>query len=223
MSKAYKYIVILFFLLPVLRTPVIGQVAVSGQVVVSGPACVIPRTVYQYVITGPWDSTSTMRVCLTGGQLADSSGICTPTGRPLSFVRVTWNAGSSGSLQVQSSKGNSLFSVTLSDTLTGGTIVVATKAQAIAYLATPALISCSASTGGACSPQYSYQWQQSADLVTWVDIPNDTTQNLTLTQAVAQSLFVRRKVTETRSNTVAFSDVARVDVGAPAPTISTAN
>jgi len=217
MPQAYKYIIVLTFLLPALRTPVFSQVTVSG------PTCVIPGTVYQYVITGPWDPTSTMQVCLTGGQLADSTGTCTPTGRPLSFVRVTWNAGSSASLQVQSSKGNSTVKVSLSDTLTGGTILVATKAQQIAYLATPALVSCSASTGGACSPQYSYQWQQSVDLVTWLDIPNDTAQNLMLTQTVTQSLFVRRKVTETRSNTIAFSDVARVDVGAPAPTISTAN
>ena len=216
MPQAFKHIIAVALLLAALRTPGFSQVTVSG------PTCVIPGTIYQYVITGPWDSLSTMQVCLTGGQLADSSGSCTPTGQPLSFIRVTWNAGSSGSLQVQSSKGNSTIAVTLSDTLTGGSILVAAKTQRIAYLATPALVSCPPSTGGACSPQYNYQWQQSLDQVEWSDIPAATTQNLILAQAVKQTLFVRRKVTETGSNTIAFSNIALVDVGAPAPTISAA-
>jgi hypothetical protein len=223
MSRAYKYFIAVSFLIPVLRMPVFSQVAVNGQVTVSGPTCVIPGTIYQYVITGPWDSASTMQVCLTGGQLADSTGTCTPTGRPLSFVLVTWNAGSSGSLQVQSSKGNSTITTTVTNTLTGGTILVASKSQRIAYLAIPALVSCSPSTGGACSSQYNYQWQQSSDQVEWLDIPAATAQNLVLTQTVKQTLFVRRKVTEANSNTIAFSDIALVDVGAPAPTISTGN
>jgi hypothetical protein len=100
---------------------------------------------------------------------------------------------------------------------------VAAKTQRIAYQATPSVINCSSSTGGACSPQYSYQWQQSVDQVTWSDLPGDTAQNLVLTQAVTQTLFVRRKVTDKKSNTMAFSDIALVDVGAPAPTISTTN
>src|ERR1700733_10013314 len=116
MPKAYRYIIAAIFLIPVLQTPAFSQVNVTG------PTCVIPGTVYQYVITGPWDSTSTMQVCLTGGQLADSTGTCTPTGWPLSFVLVTWNPGTTGSLQLQSSNGNSTIAVSISSSLSGGVL-----------------------------------------------------------------------------------------------------
>ena len=197
---------------PVLRTPA------SGQVVVSGPTCVIPGTVYQYVITGPWDSTSTMQICLTGGQLADSSGPCTPSGGLLSFVWVTWNSGSSGSVLVQSSKGNDTIGVTITSALVGGVITDSSNNQQIAFSDTPAVIKCSPSTGGSCTPQYSYQWQQSSDQVSWSDMAGDTTQNLTFSGPVTQTFFIRRKVTETGSNTITFSSIAVVYVGAPGAT-----
>jgi hypothetical protein len=192
------------------------RLSAFSQVTVTGPTCVVPGTVYQYVIVGLWDSASTMQVCLTNGVMAGSGTACTPNGAPLSFVLVTWNGAGNGTLQVNSSGGSATLAVTLTDTLTGGLVQDTTKAQRIAFLSLPALVRCSASTGGACSPSYSYQWEQSPDMVEWSAIPGATGQNLLMTQQLRQTIFVRRKVTETNSNSIAYSGAALVDVGPPA-------
>jgi hypothetical protein len=59
-----------------------------SQVTISGPTCVVAGTVYQYTITGTWDSTSTMQVCLSSGVIADSTAgsSCTVTGAPLATI-----------------------------------------------------------------------------------------------------------------------------------------
>lgn len=188
-----------------------------AQVTITGPTCINPRTTYQYVITGPWDSVSTMQICLTGGVVAGSAITCTPFAAPQASVMVSWNGGINGTLQVHSSKGNATIAIVLTDTLTGGTIADTTKAQRIGYLSIPSIVLCPVSTGGSCTPNYSYQWQQSLDLVEWSDIPGASLQNLVMTQKLIQTTFVRRKVTETSSNTIAYSNAALVDVGAPAP------
>jgi hypothetical protein len=208
-SKLYGH----FFCIGLFSLPL----AAFSQVTVTGPTCVIPGTVYQYLISGPWDSASTMQVCLTGGVIAGTSMTCTPNGQPQSAVLVTWNAGSTVSLQITSSKGNGTLSVALTDTLGGGTIAPTTKSQRILFNALPTVISCSPATGGSCSPTYTYQWQQSYNILIWTDIPGATSQNLLLAQPLKQTIFVRRQVTETGSGTISYSDAALVDVGAPAP------
>jgi hypothetical protein len=192
----------------------------SAQVSISGPTCVNPRVIYQYVITGSWDSTTTMQICITGGVIANTADSCTPGGPPQSSIQIAWSAGVSGSIMVHSSKGDSSLSVTLTDTLSGGAIVDSTASQQIPYLATPSIVLCSASSGGSCTPTYNYQWQQSPDLLTWVDIPQATFQNLPFSGQLQQSTFFRRKVTETNSNTIAYSGVAVINVSAPPPTAS---
>lgn len=187
----------------------------NSQVTVTGPACVIPGATYQYLISGPWDSASTMQVCLTGGLVVGSNAACTGNGVPVASVLVTWTASGAGNVNLSSSKGNSTLAVTISSVLTGGAIPVAVKTQSIAFKGTPSVITCSASTGGSCSPVYQYQWQQSRDRLSWTDISGAQGLTLSLSQPLQEATFFRRRVTEEGSGTIAYSDIAFVGVQAP--------
>jgi hypothetical protein len=211
MTIHHRYTKTLLALLILL--PAIG----FGQVTVTGQTCAIPGTVYQYLISGPWDSASTMQVCLTGGLTADSNQTCTSTGKPRAAVVVTWDSAGTMTLQVTSSKGNSTITVTVINPLSGGTIDSATGSQSVGYDSVPAQINCSVSSGGSCSPSYNYQWQQSTDMLIWQNISGATGQNLSLSQGLVQAVFIRRQVTEMSSGTIAYSSVAVVDVGPPPP------
>ncbi|HEV2354291.1 MAG TPA: hypothetical protein VGR89_08610 [Puia sp.] len=107
--------------------------------------------------------------------------------------------------------------MTIVDTLSGGTIDSIGKSQAIPYDSVPSAITCPPATGGSCSPSYQYQWQESVDRVSWQDITGATSQNLAPAQSLQQGTFFRRKVTDSTSGTIAYSDIASVDVGPPSP------
>ena len=186
-----------------------------SQVNISGPTCVIPGTVYQYTITGNWDSTSSMSACINGGAIYDSidSNECTPTGPPVSKLVVDWDTIGSWSLSVTSSSGNTTLNVSVTAPLSGGLIDSVSKTQMIGNDSVPALITCSVATGGACDPTYSYQWQQSSDIINWSDIYSATSQNLSIDSGLTQSIYFRRKTIESSSGSIAYSDVAAVFVG----------
>jgi len=190
-----------------------------AQVTVTGPTCVVPNTVYQYQISGNWDSTSTLQVCLNGGVIADSLGTntCSPNAYPISFILVNWNNSGSAFLTITSSGGNATFAVTVVNPLTPGSIDSSVQNQSINYGSQPATISCSLDSGGSCSPSYSYQWQQSQDMLGWSDISGATAQNLSFDSAISTSTFFRRKVTESTSGSIAYSNVAVVTVNIPVP------
>ena len=196
---------------------------VRCQVSITGPTCVVPGTTYQYLIGGKWDSASTMQICLTGGLVSATNSTCTASGIPVSFVQVTWTGGGSGSLSVTSSNGTGTLAVTISSVLNGGSIPVEVKKQSIAYKGMPSVITCSASTGGSCSPVYTYQWQQSLNRLTWTDIPGAQGLTLAFSQPLLQAWFYRRKVTETNSGTIAYSEEAFVDVPAAPSTTAVSN
>src|SRR5260370_2597355 len=59
-----------------------------GQVTISGPTCVVAGTVYQYVISGVSDSSSSLQVCVNGGLLTDPSASSLCTAARSSFARV---------------------------------------------------------------------------------------------------------------------------------------
>src|SRR5437762_10581748 len=86
-----------------------------SQVVISGPTCIVPGTIYQYVINGSWDSSSTVQVCITAGLIVDESDsvACTPSLNAINKVLVMWNdsASDDGSLTVTSSLGNASLTV----------------------------------------------------------------------------------------------------------------
>jgi hypothetical protein len=191
-----------------------------GQVIISGPACVIPGLTYQYRINAVWDSASTMQVCATGGTITGASGACTASGTPPPFVQVMWKAGVvTGSLLFHSSQGDTTIQVSIAPPLQAGEID--TAVQSIGYSGAAAIIHCSAVAGGSCNPVYSYQWQQSTDAVYWTDIPGDTTQHLLLPGILTNTTFFRRKTTEATSGRIVYSRPATVFVGPPpAPVIA---
>src|SRR5579862_2782522 len=193
---------------------ILNSLSVIGQVSISGPTCVIPGVIYQYTISGSWDPNSTMQLCVSGGIIADSTDTttCTPAGgAPLSAVTVIWSGNSNGLLTLTSSIGNTSLNINLTQALAPG-VLDSTGYQAIAYDTIPETINCSPDSGGFCSPSYADQWQQSLDQVTWTDIAGATSQNLNFTSPLPQTTFFRRKVVESGSGSIAYSNPAAVFV-----------
>jgi hypothetical protein len=121
---------------------IVGGMSSEAQVTITGPTCVVPGTVYQYTISGTWDSVSTMKVCVGGGVIADSadSNACTLTGAPIARVLVNWDSSGSGLLTVTSSIGNGNLHVSITTALASGMIDSTTKTQLIGYDSIPPVI-----------------------------------------------------------------------------------
>jgi hypothetical protein len=194
------------------------------QVSVTGPQCVVAGTLYQYKISGNWDSLSTIQVCIAGGTIADStaSNSCTNTGAPLANVLVMWNDSSSdaGVIKVTSSVGNATLNVSFSHPLQPGSMDSLSKNQITEADSIPSSIYCDAAAGGSCNPSFSYQWQQSSDMVAWTDIGGAQSQNLAFSSSLGQTTFFRRKVTETVSGTIQYSEIATVNVTVKASSLN---
>lgn len=183
---------------------------IHAQVRVSGPACVVPGTVYQYIVSGKWDSAATMQVQLTGGRLADTSigKVSLFSGRFSPQILVVWNdsASSTRSLSLTSSVGNTSLTVNYTGRLNPGVIDSSCTTQRVGLDSLPALpITCSEASGGTCSPFYRYQWQQSPDRMHWKDVLAATGKDLILRSPVRRSLYYRRKVTETSTGSIGYS------------------
>jgi len=159
-----------------------------------------------------------MQACVSGGVLADSAINCTTTVSPFSYVLVEWNSGTSGSVQIKSSAGAASIQVAVTTPLIGGNVETVGKKQSLIYNGIPSVINCSASSGGSCSPQYKYQWQQSQDMLAWSDVIGAMDQNLKLVSGQIITIYYRRRVTEVGSGSVGYSDIATVNVGAQMPT-----
>jgi hypothetical protein len=187
---------------------------VCAQVTITGPTCVTAGTVYQYTVQGAWDSASTMQVCITGGIIADSgiSSNCTSQSQPQGAVRVIWNDSTGGSISLTSPKGNASLQVAVATTLQPGVIDSLACIQEVDSGSVPQAILCSPARGGACSPGYDYQWQQSSDAVSWSDIPGATAENLNFSAGIDGNGFYRRKLTETGSGTIGYSGLATVNI-----------
>lgn len=189
-----------------------------GQALISGPNCVIPGTEYQYLISGDWSSDTTVQVCLSGGVIAGTTDSCI-TDTAISFVTVVWDSSTvNGTVSVTVGNENTTYNVTTTSFLTGGLIDSVGKIQFIYTDSIPINITCSEATGGACTPFYDYQWQQSYDYSTWTDIDGGNTQNLSFSAGLSQTTYFRRVVTETASNTIGYSDFAAIIVNPPPDT-----
>jgi len=187
-----------------------------SQLSVSGPLCVTTGTVYQYLVTGKFDSSSNLRVCINGGKLSDLVNTCAKG--MLSQVKVIWDQNATnGSISLSSSVGNATLNVVITSELNGGSVGTTTKTQLTGQDSIPEGIQCSAANGGGCNPVYDYQWQQSNDQANWKDIKNETEQNLKFSVGVNMPVYYRRKVTELKSGTIKYSDIASVYV-IPKPT-----
>ncbi len=180
------------------------------QVTITGPACVTTGVVYMYNISGKFDSTTTMKVCITGGTI-DTTGNTCSSGRFQPFIKVSWNAGTtSGSIALTSSSGNANFKAGVTTPLSSGSIESTSKLQTTDSTKVPAMIRCTAATGGGCSPIYIYQWQQGNDNMDWQDIAGETGQNLVLKSSLRKSLYYRRKVTVKGSDSEAVTEAAAI-------------
>ncbi|WP_153797442.1 hypothetical protein [Foetidibacter luteolus] len=185
------------------------------QPVISGPACIAPNTVYQYILGGNIDSLSTVHVCITGGIILDTlnPGTCKDFPGNVNQVFVVWNdSATQGKLTASSANGNGSITVRFAPELMPGLIDSSSKSQMISYQAIPAAINCGSDSGGSCSPSYEYQWKYSSDQVSWDDMDLATSGNLLIESALTQTTFYRRKVTELSSGSIGYSDVASVFV-----------
>ncbi|HLY68678.1 MAG TPA: DUF6443 domain-containing protein, partial [Puia sp.] len=194
------------------------------QVGITGATCVVPGTQYTYTISGNWNSTDLMTWTATNGTFTGVS-----SGTPCVQVTVTWTSGfTSGTLKVVDAvTGSFSETITFTSNVVGGTI--SNNTQTISYGSTPATLNCSVATGGGCSPSYTYQWQQSTDGVNFSS-NGIATQNLAFSAGLTQTMYYKRKVTESVSNTTAYSNIATVVVnpppiipGATAPTYQLTN
>jgi len=189
---------------------VLFALSAHTQVSIAGPACVTTGVVYMYNISGKFDSTTTMKVCITGGTI-DTTGSPCSNGRFQPFIKVSWNAGiSSGSIALTSSIGSANFKAGITTVLSSGTIESTSKIQSTDSTKVPAIIRSTAATGGGCSPTYIYQWQQSNDNMDWQDIAGETGQNLVLKSSLRKSLYYRRKVTVKGSDSEAVTEAAAI-------------
>jgi hypothetical protein len=190
-----------------------------SQVNIEGPVCVIPGTIYQYTIKGTSDSSSAMQVCVVGGTIYDSSGSkqCSPQNKPLSSVLVTWSVYATGTINVSSLRGDASLRVNITSVLDGGSIAGNLSNQTIESGSIPLSINCSPAKGGSCSPLYSYQWQSSQNELTWTDIKNAKTQNLSFSKPLLETTYFRRQTKETVSGTIVYSDLATVNTTVMGP------
>ncbi len=177
---------------------------------ISGPTCVLSGTQYTYTYGGSWTNSTNMVWTITGaGTFSGSS-----SGTPQPQVHVTWTG--SGTLKIVTT--NPTASVTinvgLAPGLSGGTLL--NPAQTINPNAIPDTIrNLTGASGGSCSPTYTYQWQSSPNNVTYTNITGATLLYLPFSTGLASTTYYRRMVTETSSNTTAYSGVATISVLPP--------
>ncbi|MFT3703004.1 MAG: Ig-like domain-containing protein [Agriterribacter sp.] len=152
---------------------------------------------------------------ITGGYVTGQSGVTSKSGTNSGVIgnigiNVTWNTTSStGSLYLTTTLGNKTITITVVAPLNAGTI--SPTSQSINSGVTATTLTGTAASGGAASPNYSYQWQSSPDAATWTDISGATSQNYS-PGTPTTSTYYRRKVTETVSSTSGYTSTATVTV-----------
>ena len=100
---------IFFFLL-------IMHLSALSQPTISGPTCVVPGVVYQYTIKGSWKASSTMQVCISGGNFkskdTSTEKLYTASRCSIEFITDCLERPGTGSLTLSSAIGNSTLNVT---------------------------------------------------------------------------------------------------------------
>ncbi|MBO9571604.1 MAG: hypothetical protein J7497_05270 [Chitinophagaceae bacterium] len=184
---------------------------VHGQVSLTGAKCVTAKLVYQYEIKGEWRQNDKISICVEGGVLEETGTACTEK-EAVSSIRLQWSEGrSTGKITVSSQVGTANLSVSIAPKLNPGFIETAEK-QTIAYDKVPSSLSCTQASGGNCSPSFSYQWEQSSDRIKWTPVSGATGRNLSFSTPFKQTSFFRRRVLESSSQTIAYSNIVAVFV-----------
>jgi hypothetical protein len=172
---------------------------VTGQLRVVGPTCATTGTVYQYELQADWKEAEKLTICLTGGSFEGAKKSCIDTISIAAF-RIIWNEDvRQGEIKVKSTRGTTLLSVNIALPLQPGEINASTKKQITDFNKAPIGLICSPALGGSCDPNYRYQWQQSVDKLTWVDMPRENGINLSFSAALKEALFFRRRVLDANS------------------------
>jgi hypothetical protein len=198
-----KALVFIFFCLSI-------SLNLHAQISVSGPSCVLAAQPYHYKITWNWAADSTAQVCVTGGKLLTAGTSCV-TASPETPIRIAWNEGEKqGRIQVTAGGQTFSFACTISTVLKGGTIPSVSAQQLVDTNSVPQPLDCSSATGGDCQPAYVYQWEQSSDRVNWHLIEGASAAVFQFASPVKSALFFRRKVTDTRSHSEGYSNVAAI-------------
>jgi RHS repeat-associated protein len=180
-----------------------------GQVSLTGPTSVIIGSSYTYYPaynnSSSYTYNGSYNYYITGGVVSgttntNKSGTCTSALYSIG-INVTWTS-STGTLSFTSSLGSASKNITAVAALSPGTI--SPSSQSINYGFASATLTCTAATGGAVSPSYSYQWQSSPDNVNWTNISGATALNYSPGLMYTTTYF-RRMVTETTTSTVAYT------------------
>lgn len=187
------------------------QMSLYAQITINGPVCVKAGSEYRYIVQSTKALNPKTKVCVTGGTIAGSKNSCV-TGDTNVVVSVVWNDKTTkGAISFSSPGESTSLDISICDDLNPGAINVS-KTQKIAFNSKPAAIICTPASGGNCSPSYQYQWQWSDNDLYWTDIDGATSQNLSITALLKLPVFYRRRVTETLSGAVAYSESAAVYV-----------
>ena len=198
-GRRIKRKIILLLLATAFLHPVLAQMSITG------PTCVVAGTQYTYTIAGNWTNSTSMTWSVTGGAISGSS-----SGTPLPQVHVTWSTGGTPTIKVTTTNpsSNPSMNITVTAALAGG--VSSPSSQNINYNSLPAGLSCTAATGGYCTPSYTYQWQQSSNNVSFTSISGATSLSLSFTSPLTQTTYYRCMVTETNSGSIAYSNTSTI-------------
>lgn len=184
----------------------------TAQIKISGPVCAVPGITYLYRIEGNKDSIKTLSLCVKGGTIPGLSSDCY-TGKPVPFIKVQWNKeAKTGSISLASSGITSVLNVEMAGTLNPGIIDSSHSIQQIDINTVPDSIDCSEASGGNCSPEYRYQWQVSSDATHWSNIDGSAGRDVIFSTPLKSPSFYRREVTEIKSGSVSYSNIAAVYV-----------
>lgn len=180
---------------------------VFGQMSITGPTCAVTGTQYTYTIAGNWTSSTAMTWTVTGGTISGSN-----SGTPLPQIHVTFTASGTVKVTTTNPTSSTTVNVTATGPLTAGTISPST--QSINYNTIPAIgiNNNTLASGGACSPAYTYQWQQSTNNTTFTNITGVTGSSLSFSSPLTQTMYYRRAVTETSSGTTVYTTSSQVIV-----------
>src|SRR5574343_1294790 len=189
-----------------------------AQLNISGPQTVTQGSSYSYYPTyngsGTYINNGTYSYTITGGYVTGNpgqtykSGTCTNCVYYSLSISITWTS-SSGTLTFVNSVGPKTINITAITALSPGSI--SPSSQTINYNTFPSTLSATAATGGAASPVYAYQWMSSTENVNWTNISGATSQNYS-PGSLTSSIYYRRKVTETVTNTIAYTASVFVNV-----------
>ncbi|MCU7551148.1 hypothetical protein OCK74_18655 [Chitinophagaceae bacterium LB-8] len=182
-----------------------------AQVTISGAECVLTGMVYQYDIKGDWKENDKINICVEGGVLVETNTTCVEK-QTVSSIRLQWSAGrNTGKVTVSSQAGTADLGVNIAPGFKPGFIETADK-QILTVRKIPASLSCTQASGGNCSPSFSYQWEESLNKVHWKEIIGATEPNLSFAAPLKQTTFFRRKVVESKSQTIGYTNEITVFV-----------